>query len=439
MTAKRKATENCPRASIERTRCRRDRAARRVFVSGLVLLCSAGCAGDFNTSPVDNVAFLQRKQVQQDGAVSIAAAVPSAGEARQLFGVSLHRRGVQPVWLEIENRGDTRLRFLPVGLDPLYFSPIEAAVLQQRNPEQVDPEINLHFLESGMAASIGPGETRSGFVFTGLDEGTKAFNVDLLGENEEHHRFTFFIPVPGLRIDHRVVDWDNLYAANEIVDHSDSDLKRYLETLPCCTTDKDAKGQGDPLNIVVIGDPDDVYYTFIRAGWDETERVYRASAIRTAMSFLFGGEYRYSPVSGLYVFGRVQDVALQMARGTIHERNHLRLWLTPVRHEGKPVWIGQISRDIGVRFSAKTIVTHKIDPDVDETREFLLENLAYAQSLARIGYTAGVGAADVDAPRGNLTGDPYFTDGFRVVLWVSKAPVDLAEIEIMPWPVPHED
>ena len=34
----------------------------------------------------------------------------------------------------------------------------------------------------------------------------------------------------------------------------------------------------------------------------------------------------------------------------------------------KPVWIGQISRDIGVRFTFKTWppVTHKIDPDFDE-------------------------------------------------------------------------
>ena len=36
-----------------------------------------------------------------------------------------------------------------------------------------------------------------------------------------------------------------------------------------------------------------------------------------------------------------------------------------MRFEGKRVWIGQISRDIGVRFTTKTITTHKIDADVD--------------------------------------------------------------------------
>jgi hypothetical protein len=46
-----------------------------------------------------------------------------------------------------------------------------------------------------------------------------------------------------------------------------------------------------------------------------------------------------APVSALYVFGRSQDAALQRARSSINERNHLRIWLTPLRFEGKPVWI----------------------------------------------------------------------------------------------------
>ena len=96
--------------------------------------------------------------------------------------------------------------------------------------------------------------------------------------------------------------------------------------------------------------------------------------------------------------------------------------MTSLRYEGKPVWIGQISRDIGVRFTKKTITTHKIDPDVDETREYLLEDLAYSQSLKAFGYVPGVGEAPFDEPRGNLTGDPYFTDGLRIVLFHSSEP-----------------
>ena len=71
-------------------------------------------------------------------------------------------------------------------------------------------------------------------------------------------------------------------------------------------------------------------------------------------------------MSPLYLGGRQQDFALQRARVSLNQRLHLRLWATSVRCDGQPVWIGQVSRDIGVRFTPKTwnLTTHRIDPDV---------------------------------------------------------------------------
>ena len=106
--------------------------------------------------------------------------------------------------------------------------------------------------------------------------------------------------------------------------------------------------------------------------------------------------------------------------------------------ERVPVFIGQISRDIGVRFTTKTITTHKIDPDVDETRSYLIQDLLYAQGLARVAFAKGVGAAPIEAPRANLTGDPYFTDGLRAVLWVSSRPVTFENVEFLKWWPPDE-
>jgi hypothetical protein len=70
------------------------------------------------------------------------------------------------------------------------------------------------------------------------------------------------------------------------------------------------------------------------------------------MSSLFKARYQTSPISPLYLFGRRQDIALQKARESVDERNHLRVWLTPWRYDGKEVWVGQISRNIGVRWSS---------------------------------------------------------------------------------------
>jgi hypothetical protein len=391
----------------------------------------------FNPKPLDEVPFMERAQTKQDGGVRVTAAVLTSQECVAKFGANLYRRNIQPVWLEIENKTDKSLRFLPLGLDPAYFTPLESAYLSRFAIRKSDhDEMDRYFYERSVGYYIAPGDKISGFVYSNLDEGTKAFNVDIIGEDQVIRNFTFFIPVPGIRVDHHDVDWDNLYAQAEIIDHDEAGLREALEDLPCCTTNKKGTEQGDPLNIVVIGDLEDVYYAFIRAGWDETETIYRASIIKTVRSFLFGGRYRYSPISALYVFGRAQDVALQRARSSIHERNHLRLWLTPMRFEGKYVWIGQISRDIGVRFTSKTITTHKIDPDVDETRNFLIQDLWYSQGLKTFGFVKGVGAAPYSEPRGNLTGDPYFTDGLRAILWVSSQPAAFSDVGWLDWELP---
>jgi hypothetical protein len=377
--------------------------------------------------------FLERSISQTEGSVTVTVAVPSGSESQDFFGVPLYNRKIQPVWLEIRNDRDAPITFLPLGLDPQYFTPIESAFLGAGGAGKTDAGMRKFFFDRKIDMYIDPGEERTGFMFTALQEGTKSFNVDVYTKSEQLINFTFFVPVPGLRLDHMDVDWDNLYPADDIHELEKAELIDALAAMPCCTTDEKSAGTGDPLNLVVIGDVADVYYAFIRAGWDETEVVSISSLARMGKSFISGGEYRYSPVSGLYVFDRPQDVAFQKARDNINERNHLRLWMSPLRFEGVPVWIGQISRDIGVRLTAKTITTHKVDPDVDETREYLVENLAYSQALAKLGYVEGVGAAPIEAPRGNLTGDPYFTDGKRAVLWISATPTDFGDIEDLDW------
>jgi hypothetical protein len=145
--------------------------------------------------------------------------------------------------------------------------------------------------------------------------------------------------------------------------------------------------------------------------------------------------YPYAPISNLYLYGRPQDVALQKARDNIHQRNHLRLWRSTMRYHGKLVWVGQISRDIGSRLTihSPTFTTHKIDPDVDEAARALTEDLVYSQGLRAIGFVGGVGAAPKEAPRENLTTDPYYTSGLRTVLLFDKEPTSLDEIEFLPW------
>lgn len=398
-----------------------------------------GCAA-YNPRPLSESLFLERAQTKVENNVRVKAAVPDAAETRKIFGIDLYRHGIQPVWIEIENKDEQPIWFFPVGIDPMYFTPLEASFLSHfRFSNTANQKMDHYFFENGKDIYVHQGSVRAGFVFTNLDEGTKAFVVDLVGEDRQVRTFTFFIPVPGLKIDHHKIDFARLYPADTWKDFEDEKgFIEYLQELPCCTVNRDGTETGDPLNLIVVGSGEDVYHAFIRAGWDETETITAGSAWKTGISFLFGGDYRYSPVSALYVFGRRQDAAMQKTRDTIHERNHLRLWLAPVQFQGKLVWVGQISRDIGVRFTTKTIVTHKIDPDVDETRSYLFQDLLYSQVLSKFAFVKGVGAAPIESPRQNLTGDPYFTDGLRIVLWVSSKPVAFEKIEFIEWELPPE-
>ena len=42
----------------------------------------------------------------------------------------------------------------------------------------------------------------------------------------------------------------------------------------------------------------------------------------------------------------------------------------------------------------------------------------------------------IDAPRKNLTGDPYFTDGLRAILWVSSQPSAFSDVGWFDWEYP---
>jgi LssY C-terminus len=211
-----------------------------------------------------------------------------------------------------------------------------------------------------------------------------------------------------------------------------------LAKYACCTTDFGATRNGDPLNLVVVEGDSDLIVPFIGRGWHLARKLDVASMIETVRAFIFREEYLTSPVSPLYVFGRREDVALQKARSTINERIHARLWLTPYTFESGRVWIGQVSRDVGVRLTdhAWNLTTHKIGPDVDFDRGYLVQDLLMSGFVERYGFVDGVRAAPMSAPRTNLTGDPYYTDGLRAVIFLSNGMKPLSEVERLPWELP---
>jgi hypothetical protein len=322
--------------------------------------------------------FLTHGQTQESPLARVTVAVLSAHESQQVFGVPMGRRGIQPVFLQIENRHAVPLRLYVLDIDPHYFTPLEAAginhfsvlkrlsaigiaawyflpllallPLKLCSAARANRRMDDCFRKQGFPLRpIPPGETAQGFVFATLDAGSKAVRVCLYatggGGTEDGPAnlseldlvpvgpavdLTFVIPVPGISADYQGRDFADLYSQSDLVDCVLPQLALRLQEMPAATTNTKGLRHGDPVNLIVIGEFETLLSAFT-ARWDESETITLATCWKTAKAFLLGAEYRYSPVSPLHLFGRSQDIALQRIRSSINERLHLRLWLTPLR------------------------------------------------------------------------------------------------------------
>jgi hypothetical protein len=398
---------------------------------------------DYSPHPEER-SFLERALSRKENGIETTVAVPSDRESERIFGVRLARHALQAVWLEIVNGGSEPLWLDRVQLDPDYYTPLETAHLARfavgtrlvafgvigwlflpllpLMPLKLLGARSANLRLSQLLRALGfptgviaAGKKVSGFLFTPLDEGVKRIDVRLRGRSQTAD-FPFTIEVPGLVLPHPPEE-AQIANAEEL---DEAALKLWLERQPRCTGNALGTIEGDPLNLVIVGDRASIQECL--STWDETESITFDTSWKTAKAFILDSRYRYSPVSPLYLAGRQQDFALQRARVSINQRLHLRLWTTNVRFKGQAVWIGQVSRDIGVRFTTKTwnLTTHQIDPDVDEARDYVIDNLRVTGRVSQMGFVAGVEAAPQSNPRHNLTGDPYFTDGLRAVAVLSR-------------------
>jgi LssY C-terminus len=414
------------------------------FIAAVLVVCAAAAAisfvssARFNPDSSTDASFIARAQQKSAPGITVRVSALGERESRQSFGEDLAKHNIQPVWLSIDNETDDQLVFLPIAMDADYYSPYEVSYRFHGTLSfATNRARDAFFLEHQISGILPPHSTTTGFVYGELDAGIKYARIVIAGHNRLEN-FDFALPVPGPPFVGSGISTDKLYPGKNIEDLELDSLKARLAGQRCCTTNADATRDGDPLNIVIVEGKRDPIVPFIARGWHLARTLNVGSAIETARAFLFREAFLTSPVSPLYVFGRREDVVLQKARSTINERVHARFWLTPYTFEERRIWIGQVSRDIGVRLTGQTwnLTTHKIGPDVDFDRAYLLQDLLMSGFVERYGYVDGVGAASASAPRTNLTGDPYYTDGLRAVIFLSDQTTPLENVDRLPWRVP---
>jgi len=375
------------------------------------------------------------RTLQQDD-VTVHLAIPTEEQAAKFFGVPLAAAGIQPIWLRIENTSDHDYWLLPISIDPDYYSADEVALVTLKKvPKDQRPAHADLFRRNALPFFSKAGSTNEGYVYASHVRGGRFVDIRMTGSKQGiRMRFAVMLPTEGF--DYERSSLKALYEkVNEFPDLGPDDLRARLRELPCCTTNTAGDGEGDPLNVVIVGAGEEVISALAASGWSFTEAITADSVRRMVGAAIAEKSFLTAPVSSLHAFGRKQDVALQRGRTTIAQRNHMRLWLAPFRSEGRPVWVGQVSRDIGVKATTRspTLTTHVIDPVIDESREYLLHSLMHHDAVSRFAFVRGVGEATHEKPRYNLTGDPYITDGMRLVVWISSEPVDPNEARNLGW------
>ena len=175
----------------------------------------------------------------------------------------------------------------------------------------------------------------------------------------------------------------------------------------------------DPLNVAFVGTEAEVTAAFQRAGWVAAEPVTRRSSVKIAESVLLRRPDSAAPVSPLYLYNRIQDLAFEREVGrSASRRHHVRLWFMPnVTYQQRPVWLGGATFDASAGISHRGLhPTHHIAPDVDEERDTLTADLIRAQQVAATFRVTGVG---LRFEAHNAEGDRFDTDGELRVLVLS--------------------
>ena len=161
------------------TRC------RTIYLSlttGLTALLLCGCVSMGALEEGDPDDYKHRLLTKIDGGVRVSVSALSPGEAEAAFGVPLAKKGIQPVWVEVENKDDTAYWLMHIGIDPNFFTPTEAADAFNRNRDgSIDWEREQKFREMSFVNPVVPGATMTGFIFTNLDEGVKIILAFSLG------------------------------------------------------------------------------------------------------------------------------------------------------------------------------------------------------------------------------------------------------------------
>jgi LssY C-terminus len=135
---------------------------------------------------------------------------------------------------------------------------------------------------------------------------------------------------------------------------------------------------GDMVNFLIIGARDAMEKVFTTAGWVKVDANVKETVLNGFLASISKESYLTMPMSPLYLFGRQQDYGWAHAEpiSVVASRNHLRIWEAPFELNGRALWVGAATHDVGFEKDRRNNgLTHKIDPDIDLERAYVERTL----------------------------------------------------------------
>ena len=177
-----------------------------------------------------------------------------------------------------------------------------------------------------------------------------------------------------------------------------------------------AGAPGDMVNFGLIGTEVQIQTAFKNAGWVAVDKNTQTAVLHGLLSTLSHQAYVEMPMSTLYLFGRPQDLSFARADPltVAAERHHLRVWKSSELVNGRQLWVGSATHDIGFeRDQRNGGTTHKIDPNIDLERKFLVDSFDATGAFSSAAY---VTPTDPLRTAKTATGGTFFSDGRIAVM-----------------------
>lgn len=175
---------------------------------------------------------------------------------------------------------------------------------------------------------------------------------------------------------------------------------------------------GDMVNLLIIGTKEQVANAFKAAGWVQPDQSTEDAIVHAIEDSMNRTAYSEMPMSKLYLFGRQQDVGFAegMPIQIVAERNHFRLWRAPwLDSKGQSVWAGAGTHDVGIEKDSSGQLTHRIDPNVDNERAYILQTL---QDVGKVEKSEYITPENPVKQALTATGDVYRSDGRILVIYL---------------------